>query len=86
MGDDTLMVDRFVDALLGFARRPGKPWVAAYDYDQCVAILMKEDSLTRDDAHDFMMFNVVDAWMGEGTPMFILGIGETGEQNLDFLG
>ena len=44
--------------------------VALYDTAKCIAILMNRDGMSYDSAIEFFEFNVVSAWMGDGTPVF----------------
>ena len=62
--------DEFDGAILGLGRRCGQPDLLVYDVDKCVAILMK-DGMTDEEAMEYFEFNVVGAWMGEGTPIFL---------------
>ena len=48
----------------------GSP-LAAYDRAKCIKILMDRDGMTEDAAEEFFEFNVIGAWLGEGTPVFI---------------
>jgi hypothetical protein len=45
--------------------------VACYDFETCVKILMERDGMSEDDAVEFMEFNVVGAYVGELTPLFL---------------
>ena len=66
-----LIADGFDNAVLGIARRASQPDVVAYDYGKCVQILVERDDMTEEEAHEFMEFNVVDAFVGERTPVFV---------------
>ena len=66
-----LLADGLDDALIGYARRCGQPELAVYDYDKAVSIFMSRDGMTYEEAVEFMEFNVVGAWMGENTPLFL---------------
>ena len=68
---EALLADGFEDAFIGVARRCGQPTLVTYDYDQCVDILMKRDGMSYEEASEFFEFNVVGAWMGEGTPLYL---------------
>lgn len=70
-GDVSLTIDGFEEAFVGWAQRVGKPPVAIYDYEQMVDCLMSRDGMTREDAQEFIEFNVEGAWLGEGTPMLL---------------
>lgn len=68
----TLKADGFDDCIIGVGSRiDNNIPILIYDYDKCAETLMKRDDLTLEEAYEFMDFNVVGAWHGEGTPMFI---------------
>tara|TARA_R100001530_G_scaffold26568_3_gene21328 strand:- start:3516 stop:3827 length:312 start_codon:yes stop_codon:yes gene_type:complete len=69
--DEVLFADGFDEAILGIARRAAQPDVVAYNYEKCVQVLIDRDDMTEEDAREFMEFNVVGAFVGEGTPVFI---------------
>jgi len=71
MMDEILLADGFEGALIGTARQFNKSF-AVYDYTKCVDILIKRDGFNHEEAHEHMEYNVVGAWMGEGTPAFIV--------------
>jgi len=77
LNPDALFADGFDDALIGVARQFNRH-LALYDYQKCVEILASQmDSGTDEDerlemALEHMEFNVVGAWMGENTPLFLL--------------
>ena len=64
-----LNADGFDDAILGMSIRVGDDNLIAYDYDKCVKILQKE--MSYEDAVEYLEFNVVNSYVGEGTPIFI---------------
>jgi len=66
-----LLADGFNDAVIGTGERAGQPTIVVYDFDKCVAILCERDGLDYDDAVEFMYYNVVGAWVGEETPLFV---------------
>ena len=63
--------NEFDGAILGLGRRCGQPDLLVYDVDKCIEILMKKDNMTQEEAVDFFEYNIVGAWMGEGTPIFL---------------
>ena len=65
-----LLADGFEEAYLGQARQ-FTTWVAVYDYDRCLDVLMQRDGMSRDEASDFFEFNVVGGWVGKQTPVFL---------------
>lgn len=66
----TLLADGFEDAFLGYGKQFNNT-VAIYDYDKCVEILQKRDGMTEEDAHEWMGFNVIGAYVGKFTPIFM---------------
>mgnify|MGYP003629724447 FL=1 len=72
MNDDKpLLADGFDSAVLGLSRGTLGADVAVYSIDRCIDILVKRDGMSEDEAVEFMNFNVLDAYMGPMTPMFV---------------
>ena len=67
---DALLVDGFNDAITGMCLQFGQLPVVAYDYEKCIQILMKD--MSRDDALEYFEFNIINAYMGLNTPVFII--------------
>lgn len=66
-----LTADGFDDAIIGIAQRHGSDPLVAYSISKCIKVLMERDGMSREDAQEFFDFNVLGAWVGEGTPIFI---------------
>jgi len=64
--------DGFDDAILGICERAGGLDVVAYDSKKCIDILMSNDEMDEAEANEYFYFNVVGAYMGERTPVFIM--------------
>ena len=64
-----LKADGFDKAIIGIARRCGQADLVAYDVGKCIEVLTED--MTEEEAIEYFEFNVVGAWMGEGTPVFI---------------
>ena len=76
--EEALLADGFEDAIVGICERFGAVPVVAYDRDKCIEIIVARsdtNGLTDDEAYEeaaeYFGFNVIGAWMGEGTPEFI---------------
>tara|TARA_R110000851_G_scaffold78707_4_gene173618 strand:+ start:425 stop:685 length:261 start_codon:yes stop_codon:yes gene_type:complete len=69
--DETLLADGFEGALLGFCEQMNMPVQAVYSYGQCVSILVNRDGMSYDEAIEWMEFNVVSAYVGPETPVFV---------------
>lgn len=74
MENYTLLADGFDGALIGMGRQFSEE-LAVYDYNKCVEILMERDGMSYDDAVEFMEYNVVGSWVGNGTPVFVERVG-----------
>ena len=64
--EDLLFADGFDEAIIGVEERAG---VVAYDIDKIIEILMRE--MTEDEAVEYFEFNILGAYMGERTPVYI---------------
>jgi hypothetical protein len=53
-----------------------------YDEDKCIQILMERDGMTDEEAIEFFEFNVVGAYVGDHTPIYVC-IGTTLNDVLD---
>jgi hypothetical protein len=69
-----LFADGLDDGIIGFGNQGCRRGVVIYDYDKCVQIFMKENSWSREDAIEWMEFNVVGTYVGESTPIFITAL------------
>ena len=68
INSDAVFADGFDEAIIGY---DAVGFRVVYDYDKCSEILMKRDGGTIHDAHEYMEFNVVSAYVGDFTPIFI---------------
>jgi len=68
---EALKADGFDDAILGIASRCGQNDLIAYDVNKIISILMERDGMDYEEAQEFFEFNIVGAYMGENTPIFI---------------
>ena len=68
---EALTADGFEEAFMGICRRFNQPALAAYSYEKCIDILMERDGGSYEDAVEHFNFNVIGAWAGEGTPVYI---------------
>ena len=66
---DLMCMDGFDDAILGVVERIGLQTVC-YDLKKVIAILM-EQGMDEQDAWDWYQFNMLGAWVGEATPVFL---------------
>ena len=67
INSEAVFADGFDAAIIGYDAN----CTVVYDYDKCMEILMERDSMTEHEAHEYMEFNVVNAYVGDFTPIFI---------------
>ena len=68
---EALTADGLDDAILGIAYRAGAAPLVAYSTSQCIQVLMDRDGMSYDEASEFFEFNIVGAFVGPGTPVFV---------------
>lgn len=66
--DEALLADGLEEALIGWVERFNVR-VPLYDRAKVIALLVAQ-GLSEEDAEEHFGFNIVGAWMGEGTPAF----------------
>tara|TARA_R110000824_G_scaffold148440_2_gene318197 strand:+ start:218 stop:502 length:285 start_codon:yes stop_codon:yes gene_type:complete len=78
--EEALLADGFDEAIIGMCERFGNTPVVAYDRDKCIEILMDEFAQDTDDdeeedlstrAIEYFDYNVMGAYVGEFTPVFL---------------
>ena len=65
---EALFADGFDEAIIGWE---ASSCVVVYDYFKCMNVLMERDGMTKHEAHEYMEFNVVSAYVGDFTPSFV---------------
>jgi hypothetical protein len=70
-GEGCMVADGFEDAFLGIAAVPSGGFVAVYDMVKCWDILETRDGMTPDEAQEYFSFNVLSAYVGPNTPLFV---------------
>tara|TARA_R110000823_G_scaffold268541_1_gene388431 strand:- start:480 stop:740 length:261 start_codon:yes stop_codon:yes gene_type:complete len=69
---EAMLADGFDDGIMGMCVQFGAEPLVAYDYEKCINILTERDDLTRTQAIDYLQFNVIGAYVGLNTPVFIM--------------
>lgn len=67
--NECLLADGFERALVGITC--GSNPVAVYDINRMVGVLVEDEDMHPDDAMEYIEFNVIGAYVGEKTPMYI---------------
>ena len=74
-----IIANGFDQAFVGTAHRAGALRIAVYDLAKCIKVLVDRDGMTETEAEEFMFFNVVDAYVGPSSPVFIERFGSLEE-------
>jgi len=75
--EEALFADGFDDAIIGHCSRRNKnpfrdsDFAVVYDYNKCLKILQDRDGMTENEADEYMEFNVIGAYVGIYTPVFV---------------
>jgi hypothetical protein len=73
INEHALFADGFDGAIIGY---DAISYCVVYDYNKCLEILMNGqpegyEGMTYPEAHEYMEFNVVGAYVGDFTPIFL---------------
>ncbi len=69
--EEALICDGFDEAIIGVAERINLGPVAAYSVEKVLEVLVERDGMTYEEALEYFQYNIIGAWMGEYTPVFI---------------
>lgn len=69
--EEVVFCDGFDDCIIGVVGRFGAPSVIGYDFDKMIASMIARDGMTYEEAEEFFEFNILGAYVGEYTPVFI---------------
>lgn len=64
------MADGFDDAIIGMECSGDTPRVV-YSIQLMVHVLCERDGMTEEEAVDFISYNVIGSYVGEGTPIYV---------------
>lgn len=72
-GDELLFMDPeyFDEAIIGVASNSVGMMAVAYSEPKVIDLLIKHDRMTPDEAMEYYQFNILGAYLGENTPVFI---------------
>ncbi len=72
LDEDVLVLDpdSFDTAIVGLVRRADRPPVVCYSVEKILEVLM-EDGMDEEEAREYYEYNMLGAYVGEATPMFL---------------
>tara|TARA_R110000787_G_scaffold273770_2_gene381583 strand:+ start:485 stop:832 length:348 start_codon:yes stop_codon:yes gene_type:complete len=74
--DNIMTMDGYNDCIIGVVSTFGGDQVIAYDIDKVITKLEERDGMSAIEAIEFFEFNMLGAYMGEGTPIFMCHLEE----------
>ena len=74
LNPEALFMDGLDDAILGIGNQYSKPPVVVYDESRILNVLMDEQGMSHDEAWEWYSFNIAGAWIGENTPIIMVGL------------
>ena len=63
--------EAFNDALIGYGERCALGPIAVYDTNRVLSILEEKFKMTSEEANEWFDYNILGAYMGENTPLFV---------------
>jgi hypothetical protein len=69
MTNETMLADGFETAIIGLDTT-SEVFRVIYDRQRMADILVSRDEMTFDEAWDYLEYNVFNAYVGEGTPIY----------------
>lgn len=71
LNPEILILNGMNEAIVGYVERCGTDPLVCYDVEKCIQILIDRDDMTDEEAMEFFSYNILGAYMGEHTPMFL---------------
>lgn len=69
-GDNLIIVDGMSKAFMCVAKT-AQDYVCVYDARKIISILRKRDKMSHDDAWEYYCYNILGAYVGPATPVFV---------------
>jgi hypothetical protein len=73
-----IVIDGFDDAILGFSSQCGENTVLAYDIEKMVSIFSQREDVSYSESYEYIEYNCIGAYMGDGNPVYIRVVDEAG--------
>jgi len=71
---EVLLMDGFDEAFIGHSQRINEPRLAVYSWELMMKVCMERDSMTEEEADEYISYNCIGAWVGERTPIIVMPI------------
>lgn len=70
-GEELIKFDDLDDGIIGITINTYGESIIAYDYNKCINIIATLHNLDLNSAQEYLDFNIVNAYIGKQTPIFI---------------
>ena len=70
-----ITLEGYEDAFIGFTEKNLKTFIAIYDRNKCIDIVMKKQKLNHEKAIEWFEKNVDEELMGDDTPLILFPMG-----------
>ena len=70
-GEELIKFDDLDDGIIGITINTYRESIIAYDYNKCINIIATLHNLDLNSAQEYLDFNIVNAYIGKQTPIFI---------------
>lgn len=74
LNPEGLFMDGMDEAIIGIGCQYSKNATVIYDEDLILRVLTEVEGLSFEDAWDHYSFNIAGAWVGENTPIIMVGL------------
>ena len=69
--EQSLLMEGFDDALLGFGSQAGRGFLAIYSHEKMLDVCVNSMGMDHKEATEHLAYNVLFAYMGEKTPIIL---------------
>ena len=69
---DTMLMDGFDEALIGFSQRINEPLLAVYSWEKMIDVCVKRDKMSTEEAEEYINYNCIGAWFNDQTPIIVM--------------
>ncbi len=74
LNPEALFMDGLDDAIIGIGNQYSHPPVVVYDESRIIACLTVDQGFSHEEAWEWYGFNIAGAWVGENTPIIMVGL------------
>lgn len=80
LNPEALFMDGLDSAIVGIGCQYSKNTVVVYNEDLIISVLISEMEMEYEEAWEYYSFNIAGAWVGDSTPIIMVGLDELQER------